>query len=108
MPAFLIPALKHWRLIGLGLLCLALAIQTVRLGAANNRADRLKISNNELRAELKSISDAKNRQAEETEKRIKEAERGEREVQPIVKIIREAPIGPNCETPGIDILRNEI
>ena len=109
MPAFLIPALKHWKLIGLGLLCLALAIQTVRLGAANNRADRLKFNLNETRAELKAISTKKNEQLAETERRIKEAERGEREVRPIVKIIREAPIKQGtCETPGLDILKNEI
>lgn len=108
MPAFLLAVLRHWKLVGMGLLVLLLAVQTARLGAANNRADRLKIDNNELRAELKAISEAKNRQQKETERNIDEAEKGEQEAAPIVKIIREAPIPENCGTPGLEILRNEI
>lgn len=109
MTAALLFARANWKLIGIGLLCLALAVQSVRLGAANNRADRLKIANNELRAELKAISDAKDKQREETERRLREAEKGEREAKPIADKIRQAPIVVGkCETPGIDILRNEI
>lgn len=58
--------------------------------------------------ELQRISTEKNEQKAETGRNIDKAEKGERDAAPIVKIIREAPIGPNCTTPGIEILRNEI
>jgi hypothetical protein len=113
MPAFLIPALgflrANWKFVGLGLLCLALAIQTLRLGAANNRADRIQIHLNEARAELKRISTAKNEQKAETVKRVEQAEKGDAEGKRTADKIRNAPIVPGkCETPGLDILRNEI
>jgi hypothetical protein len=99
---------RYWKLIGFGILAMLLAVQTARLSHAKGDLEREKINNNELRAELKAISDAKNRQKAETGRNIAKAEKGERDAAPIVKIIREAPIGPNCSTPGIDILRNEI
>jgi hypothetical protein len=105
---YLLLARKYWKLIGLGLLCLFLAVQTVRLGMAENRIERLKIDNNELRAELKSISDKRNQQKAETEKRVEQAERNESEGRRIADKIRAAPIPQNCETPGLEILRNEI
>lgn len=102
-------ARAHWKLIGLGLLCLAVAVQSVRLGHRSNQLERAKIANNELRAELKAISDAKNRQAEETRRLMEQAERNERTDKAIADRIRSAPIVPGkCETPGLDILRNEI
>jgi predicted phage gp36 major capsid-like protein len=55
MPAFLIAALKHWKLVGLGLLCLALAVQTVRLGHAENKADNLRFRLKEVVAERDSL-----------------------------------------------------
>ena len=106
--SYLALAARHWKLIGLGIVCLLLAVQTVRLGHRTNQLERQKIANNELRAELKAISDAKNEQKEITKDTIKDAEKGERDVQPIVKIIREAPLPENCGTPGLEILRNEI
>lgn len=108
MPAIALTALRHWKLVGLGLLALLLAMQTVRLGHRTNQLEREKIANNELRAELKSISDKKNEQRETTKGNVDEAEKGEREAKPIADKIRDAPIPPNCETPGLDILRNEI
>lgn len=51
-------ARAHWKLIGLGLLCLALAVQSIRLGAANNRADRIQINLNECREGRKQDRDA--------------------------------------------------
>jgi hypothetical protein len=100
-------ALKHWKLVGLGLLCLALAVQTIRLGAANNRADRIQIHLNEARAELKRISNAKNEQAKRTEGNIEQAERGNKEADDRARKIEEAPLPGNCKTPpeiiGADI-----
>ena len=60
------------------------------------------------RNELRAISDRKNEQRKVTTGNIERAERGEREAKPIADKIREAPIPPNCETPGLELLRNEI
>ena len=46
---FVAAVLKYWKAGLFGLLLLALAIQTVRLGAANNRADRIQVNLNECR-----------------------------------------------------------
>jgi hypothetical protein len=52
---YLLLARKYWKLIGLGLLCLLLAVQTVRLGMAENEVERVKISLNEVRSERDSL-----------------------------------------------------
>jgi hypothetical protein len=57
---------------------------------------------------LRSIATTKNEQREATKGNIDQAEKDEREVKVIVERIRAAPIPENCQTPGIDILRNEI
>jgi hypothetical protein len=49
MPTFLIAALRYWKLIGLGLLLMLLAVQSVRLGHAKNETERAKINLNECR-----------------------------------------------------------
>jgi hypothetical protein len=89
----------HWKLAILGLLCLLLAFQTVRLGAANNRADRIQINLNEARAELKRISDAKNEQAKRTEEAIRLSQKRIQIGDKIARGIEEAPTAPNCSTP---------
>jgi hypothetical protein len=91
--------LKYWRLIGLGLLCLLLAVQTVRLGAAQNRIERERIANNELRAELKRISTAKNEQVERTKETIRYVERIRKEADGVAEKIEQAPLPGNCKTP---------
>jgi hypothetical protein len=91
--------LKYWRLIGLGLLCLLLAVQTVRLGAAQNRIERERIANNELRAELKRISTAKNEQVERTKETIRYVERIRKEADGVAEKIEAAPLPGNCRTP---------
>jgi septal ring factor EnvC (AmiA/AmiB activator) len=98
----------YWKLAALGLLALAFAVQTVRLSAAHNKIERREIDIRELRAELERISTERNEQAEKTGQNIGQAERSERESKPIADKIRAAPIPPNCETPGIDLLSNEI
>lgn len=90
----------HWKLAAIGLMALALAVQTVRLGLAENRADKLRIANNELRAELKSISDKRNEQKAETSRRIDRAERGNKEADKIARKIEEAPLPGQCKTPA--------
>jgi hypothetical protein len=42
-------ALRYWKLIGLGLVCLLLAVQTVRLGHRTNQLERARIDLNECR-----------------------------------------------------------
>ena len=109
MPAFALTALKRWKLIGLGLLLMALAVQQVRIASRDNKIEALRIDNNELRAELKSISTAKNEQRETTKQNVEKADKGDKQAREIADKIREAPIVPGkCETPGIEILRNEI
>lgn len=89
-------------------------VQTIRLHGflwipgALDRVEKLQRDNNELRFELNRISSRKNEQKRETANRIKEAEKSERDAKPIADKIREAPIPPDCATPGLDILRNEI
>ena len=51
-PAMLSGALKHWKLAGLALLILALGVQTLRLGNAQDKAERFKAERNAARAEL--------------------------------------------------------
>jgi septal ring factor EnvC (AmiA/AmiB activator) len=98
---FLSLALRHWKLVGIGLLALLLTVQTVRLGAEKNRSERLEIANNELRFELKRISSAKAEQKRETAKRIEIAEHGNREADEIAKKIEQAPLEPGaCKTPA--------
>lgn len=107
MPAFALTALRHWKLVGIGLLALLLVVQTVRLSHRSNQLERAKIANNELRAELKAISDAKNKQAEITKGNIRKIGDERRKVEDIAKRIERAPTAPNCETPpeimGADI-----
>jgi hypothetical protein len=98
---------SHWKLVGIGLLCLALAVQTIRLGAANNRADRIQIHLNEARAELKRISTAKNEQVDRTGENIEQAERGNREADKQAERIEKAPLPGNCATPK-EILGSDI
>ena len=97
--SYLLLAQKYWKLIGLGLLLMALAVQSVRLGNAKNEVERVKIANNELRAELKAISDAKNEQKAETSKRIEQSEKQRHISDKIARRIEAAPTAPNCATP---------
>lgn len=97
--SYLLLLRAHWKLIGLGLLCLALAVQTVRLGRRSNQLERAKIDNNELRAELKAISTKRNEQKVETGKNIEQAERGNREADKVAERIEKAPLPGNCVTP---------
>jgi biopolymer transport protein ExbB/TolQ len=105
--SYLLLARAHWKLIGIGLLCLLLAVQTVRLGHRTNQLEREKINSNELRAELKAISTRKNEQKAETEKRVEQADKGNREADRQAERIEKAPLPGNCATPpeilGADI-----
>lgn len=99
--------LRNWKLVGIGLLCLLLAVQAVIISSKNNQIEKRDIRINELVGELKRISDAKNEQAERTEVNIEKAENGRKRSETIAKRIEEAPTAPNCGTPpeviGADI-----
>lgn len=104
----LLGKLNIWQLLCIGLFCAA-AIQTVRLSNRSDQLERANINLNEVRGELKRITDDRNKQKPITQRNIDKAEKGEREAKPIAEKIRNAPIVPGkCETPGIEILRNEI
>ena len=94
------------------LLCIALfatsAVFFVQRNVARGERDSALVNLREVRAELKSISDKRNEQAETTRGNIKQAEKNEREGKRIADEIRNAPIPPDCRTPGLDIMRNEI
>jgi biopolymer transport protein ExbB/TolQ len=95
----MIALLRYWKLVGLGLLCLLLAVQTVRLGHRTNQLEREKIANNELRAELKRISSKKNEQQIITVEKIKEVEKIRREADKVADGIEAAPLPGQCKTP---------
>lgn len=105
--SYLLLLRSHWKLLGLGALCLLLAVQTVRLGHRSNQLEREKIANNELRAELKSISDKKNEQRETTKGNVEKAEKGNREAEERAREIEQAPTPENCETPP-EVLRADL
>jgi hypothetical protein len=93
------------------ILLLLLAVQTVRIDGLRigpigwyGYKEKYGIAVEKLR----SIATTKNEQREATKGNIDQAEKDEREVKVIVERIRAAPIPENCQTPGIDILRNEI
>lgn len=96
---YLLLARKYWKLAALGLLLLALAVQTVRLGNAHNQIEKRDIRINELRAELKSISDARNEQKIVTVERIKEVVKLRRVAEKEAERIETAPLPGNCSTP---------
>lgn len=60
------------------------------------------------RNELRAIAKEKNEQKAETEKRVEQADKSDRQAREIADKIRSAPIPQNCETPGLELLRNEI
>lgn len=49
--SYLLLAQRYWKLIGLGILALLLAVQTVRLGNRTNQLERAQINLKEVRAE---------------------------------------------------------
>ena len=85
-------------------------VQTIRIDGflwidgANDKLEDCARDRNELRA----IAKAKNEQAETTRGNIERAEKNEREGRKIADDIRAAPIPPDCQTPGLDIMRNEL
>jgi hypothetical protein len=97
---FAIPAaLKHWKLVALALLVLAIGVQTIRLSGAERRADRAEFHLREARAELQRISSAKNQQGETTDRNISKARDNEAEAGRVAERIRNAPIESGCKTP---------
>lgn len=103
-----LPALLAMALIAQTVRIEGFGIWPIRIVGLQEKYDLAIDKVREARADLKRISDAKDKQAKRTEDSIDRAERGERDAKPIADKIRSAPIPQNCETPGIDILRNEI
>jgi hypothetical protein len=88
-------------------------VQTVRLSGflwidgALDKIETLTRDNNELRAELKAISDAKDKQRAETSKRIGQSEKQRQISDKVARGIEEAPVAPDCRTPDV-ILKADI
>jgi type II secretory pathway pseudopilin PulG len=99
IPAALSGALRHWKLAGLALLILALGVQTLRLGNAQDKAERFKAERNAARAELVAISTAKDEQKAETGRNIVKARQSESDAKRVSDRIRNAPVSGKCETP---------
>ena len=108
--------LKNWLP---ALLALSLIVQTVRIEGfgiwplkipgLQDKYDTAVRKLGEARAELERISTTKNEQRETTKQNVEKADKGDRKAREIADKIREAPIVPGkCETPGLDLLRNEI
>jgi hypothetical protein len=106
MPAFALAALRNWKLIGIGLMALLLAVQTVRLSSAKNTIERREIDIRELRGELERISSIKNEQGIRTGENIKEAETIRAEAEGEATKIEQAPLPGNCATPP-EIMRSD-
>jgi type II secretory pathway pseudopilin PulG len=100
IPAALSGALRHWRLAGLALLILALGVQTLRLGNAQDKAERFKAERNAARAELVAISTAKDEQKAETGRNIEKARGRSKGAEPIARRIEAAPLPGQCRTPA--------
>ena len=58
MPAFALTALRHWKIIGMGLLCLLLAVSVVRGNHFRNQRDQARINLNECREGRKADREA--------------------------------------------------
>lgn len=89
----------YWKLAALGVLCLLLAVQTVRLSSAKNTIERREIDIRELKGELERISSKKNEQAERSGENIKKAETIRNNANTEAEKIERAPVAPNCSTP---------
>ena len=96
---YLALAARYWKAGLFALLLLALAIQTVRLGHRANQLEAERVNLREVRAELKAISDKRNEQKRETEKRIEQADKGNRDADQRAREIEEAPLPGDCATP---------
>ena len=64
--------LRHWKLLGLGILCLLLAIQQVRIASRDNKIERQQIALNELRAGIKEAKRLNEQQVQRIEKEQQE------------------------------------
>ena len=59
-------------------------------------------------SELQRISSEKDEQREISGRNVEKVVRGDPIVKETVRVIREAPLPGNCETPGLETLRNVI
>lgn len=104
MLPFAIPAAVKavpWKWLGLGLLVLALAVQSFRLERSERRADALEYRNKELTNAL-DAADRKSREQQKATGRI--IERVVRPDDSAARRIENAPLPPDCKTP-VEILQ---
>lgn len=70
--------------------------------------NRWKAKATSLQTTLNEISTKRNEQRRVSEKNVREVVKGDPQVRETVRVIRAAPLPPNCATPGLDTLRNEV
>lgn len=92
--------LSRRSLIELACIVLALiaAVQTVRVQSERRHSAKLQGQVVKLNAELRKLSDAKNKQQVITKERIIVAERKRKDADDRAKVIERAPVPPNCAT----------
>lgn len=100
MPTFAFAALgfarSHWKLIIGGLLVLALVVQTLRLDASQERAERYKAQGKALQSQLDDLAAKSKAQQADTAKRIDRiVKRDDSEA----RKVETAPLEPGCKTP---------
>ena len=87
-----------WKLIGLGLLVVALLVQTLRLDSAQERLKRERAEHASL---VKFLKSEVARQRRVTTGTVERAREGMKQVEAPAKRVETAPLGPRekCETP---------
>jgi uncharacterized protein HemX len=84
------------------LLAIALGISIIALKAEQRHSGKLQVRIGELTAQLEAISIAKNEQVKTTDRNIAKANKGQAEAKVVTRIIHDAPLPANCETPALD------
>lgn len=89
--------LRHWKLVGLGLLALALAMQTVRLSRAHDALERCQAA----RVADRIVAERESREQRQTTERNVIIYRDRvKQGKTIAERIEAAPVEGNCRTPG--------
>jgi hypothetical protein len=105
MPGLIALALRNWRPVGVGLLLLAIGVQTFRLNLSERTVERqrnqiaeVRAENGVLRASVAAMIDAGNRQREAFERAVREGNETIRQGQRAAGRVRVTPAN-GCPTP---------
>lgn len=98
---FAIPAALSrvpWKLLALGVLLLAIAVQTIRLERSERRADKVQFELNEARTALREADLQSKAREQEVERIMRDRTRRDR-AEGLAERIERAPLEPGCKTP---------